>query len=96
MDSDLQIVCGAKNYRVGLKVAVAQVGAQLPNEVLIKEAKLRGVLSQGMLCSSGELGLTEVTQDAGILELPNDAPLGKDFREYLQLNDHMFGYSSDT
>ena len=88
MDSDLQIVCGAKNCRAGLKVAVAQVGAQLPNDVLIKEAKLRGVVSQGMLCSSSELGLAEVTQDAGILELPNDAPLGKDIREYLQLNDH--------
>ena len=87
-DSDLQIVCGAKNCRAGLKVAVAQVGAQLANEVSIKEAKLRGVVSQGMLCSSSELGLAEATQDIGILELPNDAPLGKDIREYLQLNDH--------
>lgn len=83
----LQIVCGAKNCRVGLKVAVAQVGAQLPNSV-IKEAKLRGVVSQGMLCSSHELGFAETSQDSGILELSLDAPLGKDVREYLQLNDH--------
>lgn len=84
----LQIVCGAKNCRAGLKVAVAQVGAQLPHDVLIKEAKLRGVVSQGMLCSSSELGLTEVPLEAGILELPKDAPLGKAIVDYLQLNDH--------
>lgn len=87
-DQSLQIVCGAKNCRAGLKVAVAQVGAQLPKNLLIKEAKIRGVVSQGMLCSSSELGLSEVPLDTGILELPNDAPLGKDIHDYLQLNDH--------
>lgn len=87
-DLDLQIVCGAQNCRAGLKVAVAQVGAQLGSDILIKEAKLRGVVSQGMLCSSSELGLVDVAQDTGILELADDAPLGKDIREYLQLNDH--------
>jgi phenylalanyl-tRNA synthetase beta chain len=84
----LTIVCGAKNCRAGLKVAVAQVGAQLPKDSLIKEAKLRGVVSQGMLCSSSELELAEAPQDTGILELPFDAPLGKEMREYLHLNDH--------
>lgn len=84
----LTIVCGAKNCRAGLRVAVAQVGAQLPNDVLIKEAKLRGIVSQGMLCSGSELGLAEARLEAGILELPFDAPLGKDIRDYLQLNDH--------
>jgi phenylalanyl-tRNA synthetase beta chain len=87
-DHPLQIVCGAKNCRAGLKVAVAQVGAQLPHDITIKEAKLRGVVSQGMLCSSSELGLAEIPSDAGILELPDDAPLGKDIYDYLQLNDH--------
>ena len=84
----LTIVCGAKNCRAGLRVAVAQVGAQLPHDNVIKEAKLRGVVSQGMLCSSSELELAEASQDTGILELPVDAPLGKEIREYLQLNDH--------
>ena len=86
--SHLQIVCGAKNCRAGLKVAVAQVGAQLPNGLVIKEAKLRGVVSQGMLCSHQELGLAETSQASGILELASDAPLGKDLRHYLQLDDH--------
>ncbi len=87
IEPPLQIVCGAKNCRAGLKVAVAQVGAQLP-EIVIKEAKLRGVVSQGMLCSGKELGFAETSQECGILELPLDAPLGQDLREYLQLNDH--------
>ncbi|WP_342146552.1 phenylalanine--tRNA ligase subunit beta [Rickettsiella endosymbiont of Aleochara curtula] len=87
-EQSLTIVCGAKNCRAGLKVAVAQVGAHLPQDILIKEAKLRGVVSQGMLCSSSELGFAEATQDSGILELPLDAPIGKDIREYLQLDDH--------
>ncbi|MFM2322493.1 MAG: phenylalanine--tRNA ligase beta subunit [Pseudomonadota bacterium] len=85
---DLTIVCGAKNPRVGLKVAVAQVGAQLPNDLHIKVAKLRGVVSQGMLCSASELGLSDTGLEAGILELPEEAPIGKDLRDYLQLNDH--------
>lgn len=81
----LAIVCGASNARVGIKVAVAQIGAVLPNGITIKEVKLRGALSQGMLCSSQELGLS--TPSEGILELPEDAPLGHDLRAYLQLDD---------
>lgn len=81
----LAIVCGASNARMGLKVAVACEGAKLPNNLTIKETKLRGVLSQGMLCSSSELGLTK--ESIGILELPLDAPIGEDLRYYLQLSD---------
>lgn len=81
----LNIVCGASNVRKGLKVAVAQVGAVLPGNFKIKKAKLRDVPSEGMLCASSELGLTE--GDSGIMELSLDAPLGQDFRDYLQLDD---------
>src|SRR6202042_2740067 len=63
----LQIVCGAKNVRAGLKVAVAQVGAQLPNDVVIERAMLRGQESNGMLCSARELGLGD--EHDGIMEL---------------------------
>ena len=83
----LQIICGAANVRAGLKVALATVGAKLPNGLKIKEAKLRGELSQGMLCSSSELGLAESAE--GILELADDAPLGVDLHEYLALNDKV-------
>ncbi|MBO2649550.1 phenylalanine--tRNA ligase subunit beta [Shewanella algae] len=81
----LDIVCGAPNCRQGLKVAVAVVGAVLPGDFKIKKAKLRGQPSHGMLCSYGELGI-EIESD-GIIELPLDAPIGTDIREYLQLND---------
>ncbi|WP_447018048.1 phenylalanine--tRNA ligase subunit beta [Shewanella algae] len=81
----LDIVCGAPNCRQGLKVAVAVVGAVLPGDFKIKKAKLRGQPSHGMLCSYGELGI-EIESD-GIIELPQDAPIGTDIREYLQLND---------
>jgi phenylalanyl-tRNA synthetase beta chain len=81
----LQIVCGASNARAGLKSALAQVGAQLPGELTIKAAKLRGVESQGMLASAKELGLAEAS--GGILELPQDAPLGRPLREYLALDE---------
>lgn len=84
----LSIVCGAANARAGLTVAVACLGATLPNDITIKEVKLRGVLSQGMLCSRTELGLTKLPEEGeGILELPVDAPLGQDLRDYLQLAD---------
>lgn len=83
----LQIVCGAKNARADLKVALATVGAVLPGDFKIKPAKLRGVASQGMLCSEAELGLAESAN--GILELPTDAPVGTDIREYLQLDDQI-------
>ncbi|QSX35167.1 phenylalanine--tRNA ligase subunit beta [Shewanella avicenniae] len=84
-DELLDIVCGAPNCRQGLKVCVAVVGAVLPGEFKIKKAKLRGQPSNGMLCSYSELGI-DIESD-GIIELPLDAPLGTDVREYLQLND---------
>lgn len=81
----LQIVCGAPNARAGMKSALAQVGAQLPGDVIIRAAKLRGVESQGMLASAKELGLAEAS--TGILELPAEAPLGQPLREYLSLDE---------
>ncbi|MFT6132832.1 MAG: phenylalanyl-tRNA synthetase beta chain [Shewanella sp.] len=84
-DELIDIVCGAPNCRLGLKVAVAMVGAVLPGDFKIKKAKLRGQPSMGMLCSYGELGM-DIESD-GIIELPQDAPLGVNVREYLQLDD---------
>lgn len=84
----LSIVCGAANVRPGLKVALAMIGAQFPNGLVIKEAKLRGQLSQGMLCSASELGLAESSE--GILELDADAPIGMSFNEYYFLDDRVF------
>ncbi len=81
----VDIVCGAKNCRKGLKVAVATVGAVLPGDFKIKKAKLRGILSFGMLCSESEIGLAEDSD--GIMELALDAPVGMCVREYLDLND---------
>ena len=84
----LQIVCGAPNARVGIKVALATVGAVLPGGVAIKAANLRGVESFGMLCSARELG---VDADAsGLLELPTDAPVGQLLADYLGLPDASF------
>ncbi len=81
----LQIVCGAPNARVGIKVPLATVGATLPGGIAIKAAKLRGVESFGMLCSAKELG---VDADAsGLLELPQDAPVGQPLAAYLGLPD---------
>ncbi len=82
----LQIVCGASNARVGLKAPCALVGAELPG-FAIKEAKVRGVESFGMMCSAKELGLAE--EASGLLELPADATVGQDIREYLSLNDNL-------
>jgi phenylalanyl-tRNA synthetase beta chain len=84
-DELLDIVCGAPNCRQGIKVAVAKVGAVLPGNFKIKKAKLRGQPSFGMLCSFSELGISD--DHDGILELPVDAPIGQDIREYLQLDD---------
>jgi len=81
----LDIVCGAANCRLGLKVAVATVGAVLPGNFKIKKAKLRGQPSFGMLCSESELGMAESAD--GIIELPQDAPIGADIRDYLKLDD---------
>ena len=91
---ELQIVCGAPNARAGIKIPCAMVGAELPpaeaggKPFMIKVGKLRGVESQGMLCSGRELGLGD--DHEGILELPVDAPVGKDIREYLDLDDQIF------
>ena len=89
----LDIVCGAPNARVGIKIPCALVGAGLPpgedgKPFLIKVGKLRGVESQGMLCSARELKLSE--DHAGLLELASDAPLGQDIREHLKLDDTLF------
>lgn len=86
-DEQVEIVCGAANCRQGIKVAVARVGAVLPGNFKIKKAKLRGQPSCGMLCSEFELGLSDAS--AGIMELSADAPVGMDFRQYLQLDDMM-------
>ena len=82
-----QVVCGAANARTGLKTALAQVGASLPNGMAIKKAKLRGVESSGMLCSASELGIDDDAD--GIMELPEDADLGTALSEYLQLEDQV-------
>ncbi len=89
----LNIVCGAPNARVGIRVPVALVGAELPagddgQPFLIKVGKLRGVESQGMLCSARELKLS--TDHSGLLELDRAAPLGQDIREHLSLDDTLF------
>lgn len=84
----LQIVCGAPNARVGIKVPLATVGANLPSGIAIKAAKLRGVESFGMLCSAKELGID--ADASGLLELPLDAPVGKPLAEYLGLPDATF------
>ena len=83
----LTIVCGAPNVAAGQKVPCALVGARLPN-LEIRKAKLRGVESSGMLCSARELGLSQ--EHEGLLVLPEDAPVGRDVREVLGLDDVYF------
>jgi phenylalanyl-tRNA synthetase beta chain len=89
----LNIVCGAPNVRAGMKVVCALAGAVLPpgadgKPFEIKVGQLRGVESQGMLCSARELKLSE--DHAGLIDLPDDAPVGQNFRDYYQLNDLKF------
>ena len=84
-DELMQIVCGASNVAVDMKIPVAMVGAVLPGGMKIKKAKLRGVLSLGMLCSAKELGMAE--QADGLMPLPADAPIGTNIREYFWLDD---------
>jgi phenylalanyl-tRNA synthetase beta chain len=89
----LNIVCGAPNARVGIRIPCALVGAELPpgedgKPFVIKVGKLRGVESQGMLCSAKELQLAD--DHGGLLELPLNAPLGQDIRLYLDLDDTLF------
>ena len=88
----LQIVCGAANVRQGLIIPLAKIGAVLPGAAPgesweIKPAKLRGIESSGMLCSEKELGLADSAE--GLMELPANAPVGQDIREYLQLDDSI-------
>ena len=89
----LNIVCGAPNARMGIRVPCATVGAELPpgedgKPFKIKIGKLRGVQSFGMLCSAKELGIDD--DASGLLEFPADAPLGQNVREYLNLDDTLF------
>ena len=83
----VQIVCGAANARVGLIAPCALVGAELPG-FSIKQAKVRGIESFGMMCSSKELGISE--EATGLLELDSDAVIGQSIREHLDLDDHLF------
>ncbi|WP_180102566.1 phenylalanine--tRNA ligase subunit beta [Acinetobacter sp. YH12126] len=87
----LQIVCGAPNVRVGMKAPVATIGAVLPGDFKIKKGKLRGVESQGMLCGASEIDLEDKID--GLLELPADAPVGTNIREYLDLDDNVIDIS---
>ena len=89
----LNIVCGAPNARVGIRVPCATVGAELPpgadgKPFLIKLGQLRGVESQGMLCSASELKVSDASD--GLLELAADAPIGQDIRAHMQLDDTLF------
>ncbi|NOT82154.1 MAG: phenylalanine--tRNA ligase subunit beta, partial [Gallionella sp.] len=84
----LTIVCGASNVAVGVKVPCARIGAVLPGDFNIKQAKVRNVESFGMLCSAKELGLAETSE--GLWLLPDDAPVGESIRKYLELDDQIF------
>jgi phenylalanyl-tRNA synthetase beta chain len=89
----LNIVCGAPNVRAGMKAICAKAGAVLPpgpdgKPFEIKVGKLRGVESQGMMCSAKELKISE--EGSGLMELPEDAPVGQNIRDYLGLNDRKF------
>jgi phenylalanyl-tRNA synthetase beta chain len=83
----LQIVCGAPNVKTGMKAPVILAQGKLPDGTEIKQATLRGVESSGMLCSAKELGLSE--EASGLFELPADAPIGKELREYLGGDDQL-------
>ena len=84
----LQIVCGAPNHKAGDKVVLAQVGAKLDENFVIKKGKIRGVESNGMLCSEEELKIGKNSD--GIMILPEDTPIGVPMKEYLGINDTVF------
>lgn len=98
-DELVQIVCGAPNVRIGMKAPVAVVGAVLPSAngsndgsgFEIKKSELRGIASNGMLCGASEIDLVDDID--GLLELPDDAPIGIDIREYLGLDNQIFDIS---
>lgn len=82
----LQVVCGAPNVRMGLKVCFSPVGVTIPsNGMVLKPTKIRDVNSHGMICSEAELCLSE--ESDGIMELPEDAPIGQAFADYMGFND---------
>ena len=83
-----EVVCGAPNVREGLKVPYASLGTVLPNGMIIKGKKIRGYQSEGMLCSSAELGLGD-GDASGLLELPEDAPLGLDLLSFYQFKEDI-------
>ena len=87
-EEPIQIVCGAPNHKEGDKVVVARIGAVLPGDFKIKKSKIRGVESFGMCCSKAELGIGK--DHDGIIILPEDAPVGMEYREYAKLNDVVF------
>lgn len=90
-ENSIKVVCGAPNVAAGQKVMFAQVGATLPGDIVIKETKLRGEESCGMICSMQEIGVDEdlvaPADKDGIRVLPEDAPLGADVMDYLGMND---------
>src|SRR5690242_9604714 len=90
-DGQLRVVCGAPNIEPGMVVPFARVGAVLPGDFEITRRKIRGVVSEGMLCSARELGLGD--DHSGILSLPDDAALGEDVRPVLGLDDLVFDLS---
>ena len=93
LNEKLQIVCGAKNVKEGIKVIVAKVGAVLPSNFIIKKSTIRGISSNGMICALFELGLEEQTEEnynKGIYILPDDAPVGSDPIKYLGFDDTIF------
>ena len=85
---NLQIICGATNVSLNMKVAVAKIGAKLSNNIKIKKSKIRDVYSSGMLCSEEELGISELNE--GIIEIDCDANLGDNIAKYLDLDDKVF------
>jgi phenylalanyl-tRNA synthetase beta chain len=87
-EKPLSIICGAPNVCKGQKVVVALMGAELPNGMKVKRTKLRGVISEGMICSAKELGLTD-DDCSGILVLDKNAKVGEDFRAYWNLDDDV-------
>lgn len=90
----LQIVCGAPNARKDIKVVLAPIGTEIPaNLMVIKEANVRDVKSQGMLCSAEELCLPNANEEDGIIELPSEAVVGSKYADFINLNEVVFNVS---
>ncbi len=84
----VDVVCGAQNIAVGMKVPLAMIGAELPNGLTIKKTKIRGAMSEGMICSQAELGLAEKSE--GIMRLETQSEVGKSLASHLALSDNIF------